>query len=124
MDATTWIGLTLHAVHLLRGAGAEALLLDGRTLAHCFAGCSVEAIVSTVGLELSDLFPPRPIEHAKGERRPFPAADVLQAVAGEALLIAVTSANQRRGVPLSHDDHERVMLAAERLQSAARLADG
>lgn len=32
---------------------------DGRVLAHCFAGCPVEEIVSAVGLELSDLFPPR-----------------------------------------------------------------
>lgn len=30
---------------------------DGRVLIKCFAGCSVEAIVSAVGLGLQDLFP-------------------------------------------------------------------
>ena len=51
---------------------------DGRVLVHCFAGCSVPEIVQAVGLELSDLFPPRLNgDHARPERRPFPAADVL-----------------------------------------------
>src|SRR5262249_23926441 len=30
---------------------------DGNVLVRCFAGCSVEAIVASVGLELRDLFP-------------------------------------------------------------------
>src|SRR5690242_8949273 len=30
---------------------------EGRILLHCFAGCTVEAIVAALGLELSDLFP-------------------------------------------------------------------
>jgi hypothetical protein len=29
---------------------------DGRTLVHCFAGCSVDSIVAALGLKLSDLF--------------------------------------------------------------------
>lgn len=29
---------------------------DGKTLLHCFAGCSVEAIVESLGLSLKDLF--------------------------------------------------------------------
>lgn len=32
---------------------------DGRVLVYCFAGCGVEAIVASVGLDLADLFPPR-----------------------------------------------------------------
>lgn len=32
---------------------------DGRILITCFAGCSNEAIVSTLGLTLADLFPPK-----------------------------------------------------------------
>lgn len=100
-------------------------LSDGRTLLHDFAGCSVEEVLGAVGLEFDALFPERALaDHVPRERRPFPAGDVLQAVASEALLIAVTSANQRQGVPLSDDDHDRVMLAAERLQTAARLANG
>ena len=32
---------------------------DGRTLLHCHAGCTAPAILSAMGLKMSDLFPPR-----------------------------------------------------------------
>jgi hypothetical protein len=32
---------------------------DGRALVHCHAGCDVTRIVSALGLELTDLFPPK-----------------------------------------------------------------
>lgn len=32
---------------------------DGRALVNCFAGCTAEEIVSALGLEMSDLFPPK-----------------------------------------------------------------
>ena len=31
---------------------------DGKWLVNCFAGCTVEAITSAIGLEVSDLFDP------------------------------------------------------------------
>ena len=37
---------------------------DGRVLLRCFAGCSVNAIVEAVGLEVRDLFPPREHDQA------------------------------------------------------------
>ena len=37
------------------GAGA-----DGRALVKCHAGCETPHIVASMGLEMSDLFPPRP----------------------------------------------------------------
>ncbi len=33
---------------------------DGRVLIHCFGGCSVPEVVAAVGMELHDLFPPKP----------------------------------------------------------------
>lgn len=36
---------------------------DGRVLIHCFGGCPVDDIVGAVGLQLADLFPPRPSEY-------------------------------------------------------------
>lgn len=38
---------------------------DDRVLLHCYAGCEAKAIVAAIGLDLSDLFPPK-----KGEKRP------------------------------------------------------
>src|SRR5690242_9943469 len=60
---------------------------DGRVLVHCFTGCSAAAVVQAVGLELDALFPPRAQTLARlaGERRPFPAADVLRALVHEAI---------------------------------------
>jgi len=33
---------------------------DGRVLVHCHAGCPTEAVVKALGLDLHDLFPPKP----------------------------------------------------------------
>jgi len=38
----------------------------------CFAGCSVEAICSAVGIEVKDLFPPREAKPARKRREPKP----------------------------------------------------
>lgn len=32
---------------------------DGRVLLHCFAGCSFRQIIAAMGLDVSDMFPPR-----------------------------------------------------------------
>lgn len=97
---------------------------DGRVLVHCFShGCTAHEIVSAVGLEISDLFPPRPEDPAhagKPERRPFPAADVLRAVAFEALVVSCAAATMATGEPLALADRERLKLAASRIQDALR----
>lgn len=93
---------------------------DGRVLVHCFAGCSVHEVVSSVGLELSDLFPPRETDQhfVKGERRPFPAADILRAIAFESTLVLIAAADLLAGNPFNETDRERLTLAAARIQSA------
>lgn len=80
---------------------------DGRVLLHDFGGDSPAEILASIGLTFSDLFPPRPADyHGKPERRPFPAADILRALAFEATIVALagrailegkhTEADQRR----------------------------
>lgn len=93
---------------------------DGRVLVHCFAECSVHEIVSAVGLELTDLFPPREDgKHSvKGERRPFPAADILRAVAFETTLVLVAAADMLAGHPFNDADRARLALACARIQAA------
>ncbi len=54
---------------------------DGRVLIHCFAGCSPEDVLDAIGLSFSDIMPRRLADHVCGERQPFPAADVLRAIA-------------------------------------------
>lgn len=96
---------------------------DGRTLCHCFAGCSVHEVVQSAGLELSELFPPREIDHrCKPERRPFPAADVLRAIAFEALVVSASAATMLSGEPFGPADRERLIIAASRINSALTAA--
>lgn len=93
----------------------------GKILAHCFAGCSVHEVVAAAGLEMSDLFPPRPTEPAhagKPDRRPFPAADILRAVAFEALVVGCAASTLAAGGVLTDDDRRRLGLAVRRLQAA------
>ena len=97
---------------------------DGTVLVHCFSGCSVEQILAAVGLEFDALFPPRPVDHAKPMRRPFQAADVIEALARESTIVAVASANVRQGMVLSDEDHERLLVAVERLYEGRNLANG
>jgi hypothetical protein len=95
---------------------------DGRILVHCFAGCSVHEVVAAAGLELSDLFPQRPTA-GRPERRPFPAADVLRAVAFEALVVSQAAAALLTGEPFREADRERLVIAAARI-NAALVAGG
>lgn len=97
---------------------------DGRVLVHCFAGCDIGQILGAVGLEFDALFPDKPIEHAKPIRRPFPAHDVLQAVSGEALVVAVSALDVAYRREMSDEEIERMLVAAQRLFEAERIANG
>lgn len=96
-------------------------LEDGRALLKCFAGCTVHEVVQAVGLSLSDLFPEKLSNEAhaiKGERRPFPAADVLRCIAFEALVVLTAGAALLAGQPFSDADRARLVVAVGRIQAA------
>jgi hypothetical protein len=95
---------------------------DGRILLHCFGGCCVEDVLSAVDLTFDDLYPPRPIEHGKPERRPFPAADVLRAIGFESLVVSAAGVSLLVCEPFSEVDRERLILATQRIQSAMAAA--
>ena len=94
---------------------------DGRLLVHCFGGCPVHDVVAAVGLELSDLFPPRP-----EDARAIPASQrhlprqVIEATAREASIVAIAADDIAAGKTLSAADTDRVATAADRLREAAR----
>lgn len=93
---------------------------DGRVLVHCFAECSVHDVVAAVGLELTDLFPPRDdsAHFKKGERRPFPAVDILRAITFESTLVLIAAADLLAGNPFNETDRARLALACSRIQAA------
>jgi len=99
---------------------------DGRTLLHCFAGCSVEQVVAALGLKLEDLFPPRPPrqDHIKGERRPFLPQDLFDIVRAEVGVVAVIAMDMNKNRSIDGPAYERLLKAATRLDDIARAAYG
>lgn len=91
---------------------------DGIVLLHCFSGaCSAPEIVAAIGMEISDLFPPRQ-HHGKSKRRPFPAMDALRALAYESLIVTAAGSTMLTSQPLSKTDSQRLSLAVSRFQGA------
>ncbi len=97
-------------------------LSDGRVLIHDFGGCAAGDVLAAVGLRLSDLFPERLGDHVKGERRPFPAADILKALAFEALVVLMAGTALLAGTPLPEVDRDRLAVAVARIGEALALA--
>lgn len=98
---------------------------DGRVLIHCFTGCTPEEILSAVGLSFDALFPDKPIDHrVKPIRKPYPAADVLECLALEALIVQQCAGDIARGETLSGETVARVRLASERIEAGRSLANG
>lgn len=100
-------------------------LADGRVLVHCFGGCDVEQILSGAGLTFDALFPEKQkADSLPPVRRPFPAADVLEAVEGEAFYVAFMALSMSNGYQLEPRDKEILMRAYERVMEARRIALG
>ncbi|MEI6760158.1 MAG: hypothetical protein WCO22_06865 [Betaproteobacteria bacterium] len=90
---------------------------EGAVLVHCFAGCTVDAVLGALGLELSDLFPPREKSGREPQRQPrlLTAPQALELLEAEATFIAVAARNIANGVTLTQPDLDRLLLAAGRV---------
>lgn len=90
---------------------------DGAVLLHCFGGCEVGSIVTALGLELADLFPPRETPPGAPKRiaRLLTAGQALELLASETLFVAVAIGNYFHGVTLTQKDIDRLMTAAGRI---------
>ena len=92
---------------------------DGHILFHDFGqGCSAAAIVAAIGLELADLFPPRPITHAgpipPHQRPKISDRDLLQIIRREVCVVAIAG-EELAIMPLSLPDLDRLRTATRRL---------
>lgn len=98
---------------------------DGRILCRCWAGCGFPEIVAAVGLGFDPWFPPKQsADFLPPVRRPYPAADVLEATADSAMLIAVTVANLAHGAKIEPAEYLAMLEAAGRIQAAREVALG
>ena len=96
---------------------------DGRILLHCFGGCSTDAVLGAIGLEMADLFPEKLDSAYAPVRNPFPASDLLRIIHLETLIVNICAEDMSRGKALTAEDRERLKLATERISEAARYAN-
>ena len=94
---------------------------DGRILLHCHAGCTTGAVVASIGLKLSDLFPA-----TNTPRRPPPApgisrSELHKAANFEKTILYFASCDISRGKTLNATDIARCDLARTRLKTAKGL---
>lgn len=96
---------------------------DGGVLLHCFAGCSVQEVMGAVGLDLSDLYPPRIITGKKGNGGPrewASAAALADAVVNAAALVTVGGIEQFEALNRAVEDFKTAAWRAFRADARTR----
>lgn len=98
---------------------------DGRVLAHCFAGCPVENVVSAVGMSLADLMPDSPVSHAAIPKKlRVPPMDVLKALAFHATVVSLAACDMGNGIQLSPADKNKLLAISGEIQDAIQYCSG
>lgn len=96
---------------------------DGKVLLHCFGGCSVSDVVGAIGMDLTDLFPPKDTYvPAPQNKVRFFATDLLRVIALEAAIVSVAAYDMAKGKTLPKVDLDRLQLAYERINAAVEAA--
>lgn len=96
---------------------------DGRILLHCFAGCSADDVIAAIGLEFSELFPEKLMEHGKPVRKPYHAGDVLEALITEIHIVSMMADRMYHKKDMTLGDWERLKIASNRILAAKELID-
>jgi hypothetical protein len=104
-------------------SGTIRELPDGRILMHDFGGDATAEILAAIGLTFSDLFP-KPLGEFKRERKPFSAMDALTALDFEATVVYLHASDMAKGLALSTEERERLLLAASRIAAAREVVRG
>lgn len=101
---------------------------DGRILMHCFADCSIQSIVSAVGMDVTDLFPSDEkrqfyTDPMKPVKVAFYATDLMRIIQFESTILQIAAFDVSEGKSLSDTDRKRVRLAHERITEAMRYGN-
>jgi len=90
----------------------------GGIIVRCFAECSFESIVDSLGLKPADLMPETlPDVHAV-KPIAFNARTALEALAYQATIVAIAAEDMSRGKPLSLADRDRLFQIAGNINRA------
>lgn len=93
---------------------------DDAVLLRCWSGCEVHEIAQALGLELHDLFPPKPQGHATPKPRRIgmlTTGQALDLIRAECNLIWVAAHNLAAGHALAPADLQRLSTAANRVEN-------
>ena len=90
----------------------------GAGLVHCWAGCSTDAVLGALGMEMADLFPGRKLPASVQRRNRFNTSDALQGIAFEATLVALMAKNVADGKVPTQAEKDRLFIAAGRINAA------
>ena len=93
---------------------------DGRILLKCFGGCSVQAIVGAIGMEMTDLFPDSNDHHKPKVKNAFYATDLLKLIEFESTIVIIAANDLASGKQLSDNDRSRLKQAHERILETVR----
>lgn len=96
---------------------------DGKILIKCFAECDVDHIVGSIGLELSDLFPPDTAAYSGPKKaRLITPSQALDVIAAECELVWTAAQNLANGHTLTPKDLERLSFSASRIRAVIQEA--
>lgn len=92
---------------------------DDQVLLRCWHGCEVEQVAHALGLELSDLFPPKPQAGQGGapikRRRLITAGQALDLLDEEMTLAVVCAGDMAAGKQLDESTRDRLLQGAARV---------
>jgi len=92
---------------------------DGRILMKCFADCSVQDIMGSIGMEIGDLFPDTNKDLPPVKRKYY-ATDLLRVIEFEAWVVSVAAYSMSTGKQLSDTDRDRMKVAQARIMEAVK----
>lgn len=95
----------------------------GKVLVHCFGGCTVEAVIGAVGMDLTELFPPKEPTYTPQPKVKFYASDLMRVIALEARIVSIAAYDMGKGKTLPQVDLDRLQLACQRINSALEATE-
>jgi putative DNA primase/helicase len=95
-------------------------LPDGRILIKCFAGCSPQDILASMGLSMSDLFPDNGLGYYKSFQRLNEEyqAKIENHLSVDEIVLKIAELDRESGKRLSKSDLEKERQAFERIKNA------
>jgi hypothetical protein len=91
---------------------------NGAVLLRCWRGCEADQVAIALGLELHDLFPPRPSDYthtATVRRRMLSAGQAIGLLSAEAQVVFLTACDMHRDRAINEADYERLGVAVDRI---------